>query len=445
MTRRNYLVAGLCFLLFQIYGQESLTFKEAVSIGLKNNVTLKQQENLLISSNIAKQSSLLALGPTVSINGEAARTDGNSFNQQEGTVVNGVADAVGAQISASMPLFRGLSTLNNYRQSVSQNDAQVQFVKRTKQDVIRNVANQFLTCLLDQRLVSIRERSLEYQKKQFEQIKEQVSAGSRAEADLLNQEFQVKNAELLLLRAKTTLRNDKTTLAQTLMIDPYSEFTLVDPSWDINILSSEQLNVELLYETAKSQRADYIRTKANERASELNYTSSKGSYFPNVSLFANYGSFYNYIHDRPNRTFEQQFTQDNTRLRYGVTFSIPIYGGFTNRAQVVQNKMLYQNAQLESENIEMTIKNDVLRAMQNYQDAILSYESAESQLRASEISYNLENERYTLGVSDIVALTLSLQNYTQAQADFESAKYTLMFQRLLLNYATGTLKFEDIP
>jgi outer membrane protein len=87
----------------------------------------------------------------------------------------------------------------------------------------------------------------------------------------------------------------------------------------------------------------------------------------------------------------------------------------------------------------------VLLAYQNFNDALTAYEAAEAQLQAAEVAQSLEQERYTLGISDIVALTQAVQAYTRAQGDFESAKYTLMFQKLLINYATGTLKYEDIP
>ncbi|NBP69909.1 MAG: TolC family protein [Cytophagia bacterium] len=107
--------------------------------------------------------------------------------------------------------------------------------------------------------------------------------------------------------------------------------------------------------------------------------------------------------------------------------------------------MNYENARLTTASTEIQVKSAVMLAYQNYRDARSSYEATNAQLKAAELSYNFEKERYGLGISDIVALTQATQNYTRAQADFESARYTLMFQKILINYATGTLKFEDIP
>jgi outer membrane protein len=426
-----------------------LTFQDAVRIGLDRNLQLNQEKNNLTTSTITKQSSLYQLTPSLNVNGSAGRNNGNSFNQQAGEVVNGVLDFLGANINASMPLFNGLNNVNLYRQSANTYDAQLNLVNRTQQDVIRNIASQYLTCLLDQQLLYIQEKNLETQRKQYDQIKEQVAAGSRAEVDQFNQEYQVKNAELLVLRAANTLKNDKVVLAQTIQFDPSVPFDLDEPSWDVNTEDVE-MTLEEMYAIALDRRGDLSRARFNERASELGYQAAKGTYYPNVSLFAQYGSQYNYTHpsegfDPENRTFEQQFFEDNLQLTYGLSFNIPIWGGLTTRSTVVRNRMAYQNAKLEAENREILVKGDVQRAYQNYVDVKSNYEATSAQLTAAEISFNLEAERYNLGITDIVSLTQATQNYTRAQSDYASARYAMLFQKILINHAIGTLKLEDIP
>src|SRR5690606_12825133 len=170
-------------------------------------------------THVNKTASLLQLGPTVQATGSAYRVDGNSFNQNTGEVVNGVIDYVNASVSASMPIFNGLQQVNNFRQASNQNEAQLHAVNRSSQDVIFLVATQYLQCLLDQELVRINQENVETQRTQYNQIKALVDVGSRAEADLYNQEYQVKNAELTLVRSRITLTNDKATLARTIQLD----------------------------------------------------------------------------------------------------------------------------------------------------------------------------------------------------------------------------------
>jgi outer membrane protein len=451
---RYIVLFGITFIqVLFTYAQETpvskLTFKEAVTIGLDKNLNLNQQRNLLVSSRVAKTAGLAGLGPSINVNGNTGRNDGNSFNQQQGRVVNGVQDFTNASIEATLPLFRGLNGINSYRQASSLYESQLHVVNRAQQDVIRDVARQYLTCLLDQKLVGIREKNLETQQQQLNQINELVNAGSRAGVDKKNQEYQVKNAELMLLRAKNTLRNDKVLLAQTIQLDPTKQFELEEPGWDIKSL--ENISLEELYNVASEKRSDLEQVRQNEKTSQYGFMATKGSYFPMVNAFASYGSAYNYIHpsatnpDPTNRSVDTQLRKDNTQLTYGISFRIPIYNAFSNRSNAVRAKMQFENSKLETENTQLKIRSEVLLAHQNFLDAKAAFEAATAQLEAAESSNILEQERYVLGISDIVAITQSNQAYTTAQADLESARYTLMFQHLLINYAVGTLNADDIP
>ena len=422
-----------------------LTFKEAVKIGLQNNVVLNQQKNQLQYTQKNKTSSMLQLGPSVQAGGSAYRNDGNSFNQNEGRVVNGVIDYVGGQLSASMPVFNGLAVVNQYRQANNQNEAQLHQVVRSNQDVIRDVSNQYLLCLLDQELVKINVENVATQQIQYDQIKAQVELGSKAEADLYNQEYQLKNSELLLVRARNTLKNDMANLALTLQIDPtiYVEVQQVD--WDINKLAADSATFENLYATAVDRRSDLKQAGHAEKAAHYGYSSMKGRYYPSIYAGVNYGSRYNYIQGEDNRSFHDQFTKDNVALSYGFSLTIPIYSGLQYRTQAAFSKVTYENAKIRAKNAEVVVKTDVIRAYQNFKDARTSYETSQAQLRAAETSYKMEKERYDLGISNIVQLSIVNQTYVRAQGDYKTSLFTLMFQRLLINYATGTLQFEDIP
>ncbi len=422
-----------------------LTFKDAVSIGLKNNVLLNQQKNQLHYTQINKTSSLLQIGPSIEASGSAFRVDGNSFNQNQGEVVNGVIDFVNSSVDASMPIFTGLAQVNQFRQASQQNEAQLHQVNRSSQDVIRDIANQFLLCLLDQQLIQINEDNLVTQRVQYDQINTQVMLGSQAEADLYNQEYQVKNAELLLLRSKNTLKNDLATLALTLQVDPLAIEELEHPDWDINSLLADNLSLEELNTMATERRSDLKQADHSERAAHYGYSAVKGRMYPRIFAGLSYGSRYNYVYGAPNRSFTEQFTQDNRQLSYGVSMIIPIYGGLQVRAQTALSKVTYENARIQHKNASVTVKTDVIRAYQNFNDAKTAYSVSQAQLRAAELSYTTEKERYELGISNIVQLTTVNQDYVRAQGDYQNALFTLMFQRLLINYAIGTLAFEDIP
>src|SRR5688572_19659371 len=116
----------------QTQGDSSvLTLQDALKIALMNNVTLQTQRNNLELSQIQKRSALASLGPNIGLSGQAARIDGNSFNQQQGAVVNGVRDNISGSLNVDINLFSGFGQLNTIRANAAAFDAQSHFVNRT--------------------------------------------------------------------------------------------------------------------------------------------------------------------------------------------------------------------------------------------------------------------------------------------------------------------------
>ncbi len=432
------------------FGQDDrvLTFSDAVEIALENNISLKQTQNELKANQMQKYSSLADMAPRIWLRGVVRRTDGNSFNQQEGRVVNGVLDFADGSVEAQMPLFDGFNRLNAYKQSNAQVESQAYAIKRTQQDVIRDVANQYLQCLLDQEFLAINEQNLATQQRQLEQLAGQVEAGSMAKVDQINQEFQVKNAELLVLRAKITLRNDKAALSEVLQIDPSSSFEVATPNLNVNSIDIVNYELEELYAIAADNRSDLLQTQKLESVSKFALKSSRGAYLPTLSAFFSYGSAYNQLVGTPDsvaRDFRQQFFTDNLARTFGLSIRVPIFEGLGARNQVVRARVNYQNATLNTQNLDLTVKSDVLRAHQGFQDAMLNYQASQAQLDAASLSFSLQKESFELGASDFVAYTLANRDYLNAQSTFAQAKYTLMFQEVLLKYAIGTLNFDELP
>lgn len=433
----------------ETFASTTLTFKEAVKIGLQNNVTLNQQRNNLLQSQAQKTTRIAQLGPQVAINGNAGIRSGNNWIQNTGEVVNATVDGASASIDVSMPIFNGMSGVNTARQSSNQFDAQLEQVNRSTQDVINLVSIQFLQVLLDQELLKIANENLALQKTQLDQVLAQVELGSRSPVDEFNQKAQVSNSELLVAQAEFNLINDKITLFQTLLIDPIVQPTLEEPGWDVNSIALDNQDLTQLLETASAQRSDLKQAQYTEKASKLSMYSSKGSYLPSINAQYSYGTRYNQVRGTPRdssfRDFTNQVTIDNVYQSLGVGVSIPIFTGFRNRSTYVQSKVSYENNRVLTKNREVIVKGDVVRAYRNFESVKKGYKASVDGLEASQMAFNLEKERYDLGITSFVDFATANRTYVQAQTNLAQAKYRFLFQKLLLDYSLGTLRFEDIP
>jgi outer membrane protein len=428
-----------------------LTFEEAIQIAVRNNILLNQQRNNLELSQAQKQAAIASVGPDVALNGSVNRFNGNSFNNQRGEVVNGIRDNMSGSINAQMNLFNGLSTVNTIRQTSAALDAQSYFVKRTTQDVINTVSTQYLTVLLDIELLKIARENHAAQAKLLEQIKEQHRLGARSPVDEFNQDALTKGAELTAVLQEVQLDNDRALLAQTLLIDALDPFEVTKPSWDANSVGAESPNVETLVDVAKQQRADYQRALKMDQSARYAKYASYGNMLPSLTAFIGVGSSYNYEHGLSdsldqvvNRPFNEQFKTDNFYKQYGLQLQIPIFQGLRSRAATVQARVLEKNAELALQNMELLIRSDVLRAVKTFEGSKKAYTVSVDQISAAQKAYALETERYDLGVTNFVDYTNANRVLVQAQTQAAQAEYRLVFQRILLAYAVGTLVPEDI-
>jgi outer membrane protein len=441
------LSVSVIFVNAQEVHKKTLTFEEAVKIALQNGVLLNQQKNNLELNQIQKTSNILGLGPTLSAQATAAQVDGNTFNQNAGKVINGVFDQVNGSINANWNIFNGFGQLNRVKQYSNLLDAQAFYVNRTAQDLINTIAGQYLTVLVDSELLKISNENWEALKKQLEQVKEQVNLGAKSPVDEYNQDSQTKAAEITSLQAQIQLINDKALLTQTLLLDPSENLELIKPDWDANTIAADNVEFKPLFESALKNRGDYLRAVKNEEAARFGMNAMRATMTPTLSLFGTLYSAYNHAHgDNSVRPFDVQFKTDNLRKTYGIQLYIPIFGGnqnLQNRTNFVQQRVLYLNNQWARKNVEVQVKTDVLRAYQNMQLYTRTFSVTIDQLKAADLAFQLETERYNLGVSSFVDFANANRVFVKAQTDKAQAEYRLMFQKVLVDYAVGTLKPED--
>lgn len=269
----------LLFLVEPILAQQStLNFKDAVKIALDNNISLKKQENQQYLSKSEKVNALVQVGPQLSAFGQAWRTQGNQFIEQEARVVNDAeTDNFYGTVDADLTLFNGLKNYHTIKQTDYQFEAQNASVRRTEQTIISEVASKYLQCLLDKELLEIELANLEVQQKQLQQIENFVLVGSRPEIDVFTQNAKLKTQEVKVLRAKTKLRNDKMLLARTLQIELINDFNIADPFWNVEDakIKFSNIHIDQLFNNGLLHRSDMQESILLEKAAKSEQSSSR--------------------------------------------------------------------------------------------------------------------------------------------------------------------------
>jgi outer membrane protein len=419
----------------------NLTFEEAVKIGLERNVLLNQQKNQLVFNQAQKLNGIGNFFPSVNVTSTYQHQAGQQQNTTSGNLEDLSTDYFGSQINGNFTVFNGFRVINTMEQANTQLMAQGYLIKRSAQDIVSIIATQYLQVLLDQQLLKIAEENLKAQEVLLEQIQGFFDVGSRAITDVYTQDALTKSAKVLSIRARNALQNDKSTLAQTLQIDPSQEFEVDYPKLAENLSAYQNVSLDSLIAIALINRADLqqftYQVKANRNALQV----SSALFMPSISLFANYGSFY---YSLIPENFSSQFRTLNPSLSYGASLTIPIFNRFQNKTQRANAKMLYENSLLNKQNIEKTLKQDVLRAQNNLKNALENYESSLIQFQAGELALKTQQESFELGIAPQTTLAFANQTYILGVASKAQAEVTLLFQKVQMEYALGILVPEDI-
>jgi outer membrane protein len=426
----------------------SLNFREAVKMAMKNNVALRQEKNNLETSIANRREAKALYAPGMAAYTTLQRLNGQQFDQVTGTVFRDNTENANLYVGAEYILFDGLSRLNTNKRTQALLESQQYQVTRTEQQIIYSVAQQFLQVLLDKELLRISEQNLEVQTTTLEQIQGFVEAGTRPLSDQLDQEATVSQLEVEMIRAQNNLRLDKARLKQTLLMDPADQVDPVDPDWSFESILARDYELDAMYQIAMNNRPDYKSALANQEAADALINMARSDHYPELSLFGSAGTRYSSqlkMEDNPDKSipFSNQF-EDNSVFSYGVELNIPIYSRNAVVAQKTRAKMAYENARLVEEDLRLLIFNEVQNAYLSFVASKDEYYAALKQFEAAQAAYTIQKERYDVGVGNLVELSRSTGAYVDAAGSRAQAQYTLLFQKVILDYFTGILSKEDI-
>lgn len=449
MRKGISLIVVFVFLSFTAQAQEAqrISLQEAIDTALENNYQLQQAANNLDLAEKGIISDYADFLPSVSgsINGSSRK--GQQLVRQgdtqvfEDNVTNGLSGNLGADIS----LFNGFDNILSLRMSKADKLSSEEQFHRAKENVIFNVAENFLQVLLDEELLDIARENLEASGKQLEQVKAQVEVGSRPTVDLYNQESTVANNELTVTQRENNLNLSRLALLRQIQVDPRGNYEFVNPNLESDstaVVNGQELAVNELIDQALESRSDLKSEMADLTSLELQLKQAKYNLLPTLSASAGLSSSYNDQYFGGGIPFSDQFYDQNVTTSIGFSLNIPIFNNWNRMNQIQTAKINLKNAKLGLENTRLQIIQEVSQAYNDYISFQKELESTQKALRAAERTYETQQERYNVGASTLIELSDANANYIQAQSDNVRTLYNLIFQEKLLDYYIGKLDQE---
>ncbi len=411
-------------------------FNEAVQIALERNTTIKRAENNLDLQSLTVRSERADFLPNMNLSTGASRNWGLQFDQTVGELRSASTDVFNYSASSGVNLFNGFADVASLNAAKAQLEAQEFGVERTKQTVVFNVISNYLSVILAEENIRIRQEDVQAQQQLLEQIDEFVRVGTRAISDLYQQQATAANAESLLLTAESNFQVAKTRLIQTMQLDPLSDYDFVAPSPNELPMSIRTYDPSTLLVSAFDSRADLRAQEATILAAEQGVRAAKAGYLPSLSLSASLGSGYSSANTRSD--FNSQI-QDNRSERVGFNLQIPLFNRLNVKRGVESSKVQFNNARLDLENAQQNVAIEVRQAFLDYQTTVKRLEVTAKSLQAADQALQVENERYEVGASTLVELQQARSAFTNASSQRAQALFQFHFQHRLIEYYQGIL------
>lgn len=336
-------------------------------------------------------------------------------------------------LNTSVSLYSGGKLKKSIQQLGLQNQVQELAVEEAENDIELAIIQAFVQILYVNETVKINANTVEVSKAQWERGKELMAAGSLSQADLAQLEAQYTSDKYQLVVAQTSLATAQLELKQLLELGINDQMALSMPEVQEESVLTVLPTKESIYLTSLGIMPEVKYNRLNIEVAGIEKDKAWAGYLPGLNLSAGVGT----SHSSGLGSGLGVQAKHNWSENIGLTLSIPIYSNRSNRTAVNLSKLNIENAELNYENVQK----DLLKSIETvYQDAVSAqdrFRSAQENLKATGLSFELTQQQFSLGMKNTVEMLTEKNNFLSAQQELVQSKYMAILNIQLLNFYQG--------
>lgn len=448
MKKITVILLLLCCFVSGVAQTKKWTLEECVEFAIKNNITIKQSELDVKSSEIDKKAAIGSFLPTANANASHSWNIGLNQNITTGLLENQTTQFTSAGLNSSVDIYNGLQNINRLRRADLTRVASQYRLDKMKDDVALNVANGFLQILFNKESIKVQKEQLAFDEMQLNRSVELVNVGTIPKGDLLDAKATVAADQQRLVAAENALFLSKLSLAQLLQVEDFQNFDIVDTAYEVTESPVALQKPEDILSKAKQERVELKIARTNLEIAEKDVKIAKGAYQPSLTGFYSFSTRASYtdriigfdgvgnpIYSGPAPLFDQ--FSDNKGHNFGVQLNIPILNGFSTRNNVARTKIALENSQISMKQAELDLERNVYTAITDAKGALKSYETAIVALEARQGAIDYAKERFNVGMMNSFEFSQAQNLFINAQSEVLRAKYDYIFKIKIVEFYFG--------
>jgi outer membrane protein len=464
-----------------VIAQEKWDLKKSVEYAWSHNVTVKQSAVQAGIDSLTLRQNRLSQYPTASINTNTGLQFGRSIDPTTNQFTTTQLLFQQYNFQTNVTIFNWNNIKNNILSARYGAEASKMDIEKAKNDLGLNVASAYLQALLAREQINVAEVQVQQTQGQLLDTRKRVDAGSLPELNAVQLEAQLATDSSNLITAKANAEQNLLSLKALLYLDAAAAFDIDAPPVDlipvdpiVELQPDYVFNMAMKFQPA--QKSNELRIKSLEAAIKA----SRALMYPTIAAFGGLGSRFsnpfkeitgvtflgynpadpggpvvnvsgtNYPVLSPNVKFTQSSKSfgrlwngwgsqinNNFSQNFGIAISIPIFNGGIASINYQKSKLNLQNAQVNREQIDQTLKQNIYQAYNSAIAALQKYNANQSTVNATQKAFDFATKRYNLGLLSTLELITSQTNFTKAKLDLLTSHYDYVFKMKVLEYYKG--------
>ena len=428
-----YMIAAACCAV--AWAQPPVyTLKDCLEQGLLNNYSLRITRNLekeaRNNATLANAGALPVVDLSAGYSGDLSDTETKSRSTGLTSRENGALDhTIDAGINLEWTVFDGFNISATYQQ-LKELERQGQTDTRIAiEDLIANIAAEYYNFVQQKIRLKNFHYAMSLSRERLRIAEARLNVGNASGLDYLQARVDFNADSAQYIKQQEALHTSRIELNELMSNEDVDEFFLIrDSLIDINHI----LDFDELWQGTLTVNASLLRADQNQTLARLDYKKVCSRDYPYVRLNGGYGYTLNKYELAANSR------RSTLGLNFGVTVGFNLFDG--NRRRERRNASLaVENARLEREQLEQTLRADLNNLWQAYRNNLELLKLERQNLLVARDNYEISRDSYILGSLAGIEMREAQLSLLDAEERILSAEYDTKICEISLLQISGKI------
>lgn len=402
---------------------QTWSYSDCVDYARSHNITLQKAILSEQTAAINLDESKGQWEPTL----DFATTHGYSnYPWAEGTK-NGYNSSYG--LNAGWTVWNGGQRENTIRRNQILTEVQ----KLNTGDIMRTLETDllqvYINILYARESIGVCEEAARLSAAQAERAKALMEAGRASLVDYAQLRSQAEQDAYALVNAKGLYDTRRMELKKLLELGIDSDIELTPVEWTPEQVLATLPPMDESYDMALGTDLRLRGLELQKESADADIAIARAGRMPRISLSAGVGTGYS----APGRAFGTSLKQ-SWNESVGLTFALPILDGKKTRSDIARARVQKLDADLDIDQRHTELAQLVENWYIDTRSAQSQFEAARQQLIAAELTANLTDEQFKLGLINPIELMTAHNSLTQARHTLLQTKYMAMLGHKMIDF-----------